>query len=77
MKRIEALRIKGYKNIESAELKLSNFNVIIGPNNSGKSNFIQVILFLNYVINSSLDASLNTVINADERYIIELLEVRS
>jgi predicted ATPase len=55
MTKIESIKIKGYKNIESAELKLNNFNVIIGPNNSGKSNFIQIIKFLNYVINSSLD----------------------
>ncbi len=55
MIKIETLNIKGFKNIESADLKLNNFNVIIGPNNSGKSNFIQIISFLNYVINSSLD----------------------
>ncbi len=55
MIKIDEIKIKGYKNIESAELKLGNFNVIIGPNNSGKSNFIQIISFLNYVINSSLD----------------------
>lgn len=55
MIKIDEIKIKGYKNIESAELKLGNFNVIIGPNNSGKSNFIQSISFINYIINSSLD----------------------
>ncbi len=55
MIKIEEIKIKGYKNIECAELKLGNFNVIIGANNSGKSNFIQTISFLNYIINSSLD----------------------
>ncbi len=55
MIKIEEIHISGYKNIQSADLKLGNFNVIIGANNSGKSNFIQTISFLNYIINSSLD----------------------
>ncbi len=55
MIKIDHIEISGYKNISSANLNLGNFNVIIGPNNSGKSNFIQTIPFLNFVINSSLD----------------------
>lgn len=55
MIKLDEIKVKGYKNIESAELKLGNFNVVIGANNSGKSNFIQTISFLNYMINSSLD----------------------
>lgn len=55
MIKIEEIKIKGYKNIADASLTFQNFNVIIGANNSGKSNFIQTIAFLNYVINSSLD----------------------
>jgi predicted ATP-dependent endonuclease of OLD family len=53
MVKINEIKVKGFKNIKSAELSLNNFNVIIGANNSGKSNFIQVIPFLNYVINAS------------------------
>lgn len=55
MVKLNNVRIKGYKNILNADLSFSNFNVIIGPNNSGKSNFIQALSFLNYIINSSLD----------------------
>lgn len=55
MIKIEEFSVKGYKNIKDATLRLNNFNVIIGPNNSGKSNFIQSISFLNYLINSSSD----------------------
>jgi len=55
MIKIDEISISGYKNILSAKLTLGNFNVIIGANNSGKSNFIQTISFLNYIINSSLD----------------------
>ncbi len=45
MIKIDEIKIKGYKNIKSAELKLGNFNVIIGANNFGKSNFVQSIFF--------------------------------
>lgn len=55
MIKIDEYNLSGYKNIESAQLTLNNFNVIIGPNNSGKSNFIQSISFLNHLINSSTD----------------------
>ena len=55
MIKIEEYELSGYKNIERAKLSFNNFNVLIGPNNSGKSNFIQSISFLNYFINSSTD----------------------
>lgn len=55
MIRIDEYELSGYKNIESAKLTFNNMNVIIGPNNSGKSNFIQSISFLNVIINSSAD----------------------
>jgi len=64
MIKIDHIEISGYKNISSANLDLGNFNVIIGPNNSGKSNFVQTIPFLNYVINSSLDDVENSFSNA-------------
>jgi len=55
MIKIDNIKIKGYKNIKSADLKLSNLNVVVGANNSGKSNFIQAISFLNFMVNASLD----------------------
>lgn len=55
MLRIESISINNYKNIIVDNLILSNFNVIVGPNNSGKSNFIQILSFLNHVINGSID----------------------
>ncbi len=73
MIRIDEIRIVGYKNIENAAIKLSNFNVVIGPNNSGKSNFIQTISFLNYVVNSSLDeAELSFTNGFDGTYLREI-----
>lgn len=55
MIKIDSINVSGYKNITNAKLDFSNFNVIIGPNNSGKSNLIQVIPFLNYIINGSYE----------------------
>jgi len=53
MIRLDDYRLIGYKNILEASLAFNDINVIIGPNNSGKSNFIQSISFVNYVLNSA------------------------
>lgn len=51
MVKIEKISVKNYKNIQADNLELSNFNIIVGPNNSGKSNFVQILSFLNFIIN--------------------------
>lgn len=53
MIRLEEYKLSGYKNILEANLSFENVNVIIGSNNSGKSNFIQSISFINFIINSA------------------------
>lgn len=55
MIKLDHYKVRGFKNLMEADVSLNNVNVIIGPNNSGKSNFIQSISFLNYVINGSTD----------------------
>ncbi len=55
MIRIEEFKVKNYKNIGEADLKLSNFNLIVGANNSGKTNFIQILSFLDFLINGAVD----------------------
>lgn len=55
MIKIDKYTVTGYKNIKIADVTLDNLNVIIGPNNSGKSNLLQSISFLNYIINGSTD----------------------
>jgi len=49
------IKVKNYKNIGEADLKLSNFNLIVGANNSGKTNFIQILSFLDFLINGNID----------------------
>ncbi|WP_158798764.1 AAA family ATPase [Pedobacter sp. L105] len=53
MVRIVNYKLQHFRNIGSAELVFGNYNVIIGTNNSGKSNFIQSFGFLNYILYSA------------------------
>ncbi|MET2984820.1 AAA family ATPase [Aureibaculum conchae] len=53
MIKLDSYNLMGYKNILEAKLSFNDINVIIGPNNSGKSNFIQSISFINFIINSA------------------------
>ena len=55
MIKIEHISVKNYKNIHEADLPLTDFNVIVGPNNSGKSNFLGVLGFLNFIVNGDLN----------------------
>jgi predicted ATPase len=44
--RIERLRIRAYRSLYDVTLEPDNFNVLVGPNNSGKSNLVEAIDFL-------------------------------
>lgn len=56
MKRaLDKIKIKGYKSIRNLErLELSNLNVLIGANGSGKSNFISIFRLLNQIVDENL-----------------------
>ena len=43
---IERIVIDNYKSIQHADVKLQKLNLLIGPNNSGKSNFLKCIEFV-------------------------------
>lgn len=51
--KIDKIKISGYKNLDGVEFELKNFNVLIGSNNSGKSNFLEIFSFLKKVIYGS------------------------
>lgn len=55
MIKIVSYKLSHYRNIGTADLNFEHYNVIIGTNNSGKSNFIQSFGFLDFVINGSAD----------------------
>jgi len=54
VKTLGKVKIKGFKSIESAELKLGDLNVVIGANGSGKSNLIGVFRLLERVLSHNL-----------------------
>jgi predicted ATPase len=43
---IKKLKIKNYKSLKGIELELKKFNVLIGPNASGKSNLLDCLAFV-------------------------------
>lgn len=53
MVKLDRISVSGFKNIEKADLEIGDFNLVVGANNVGKSNLLQVFSFLNYVINGS------------------------
>ncbi|HCZ06691.1 MAG TPA: ATPase [Thermotogae bacterium] len=56
---IERIEVKNFKSFEKLELELGNFNVVIGPNASGKTNFIHIFEFLRDIINFGLDNAIS------------------
>jgi predicted ATPase len=56
---IKRIRISNFKSFEDSEIELGKFNVLIGANASGKSNFIQVFKFLRDVANYGLDNAIS------------------
>ena len=49
MPALESISIKGFKSIREVEVPLRDINVLIGANGSGKSNFLDVLSFLQAV----------------------------
>lgn len=47
---IQSLRIKNFKSIKETEVTFGNFNVLVGLNGAGKTNFIQALLFLKNLV---------------------------
>jgi predicted ATPase len=44
--KLKQIRVDGYKNLIDCEVNLGDFNVLVGPNNSGKSNFLELFQIL-------------------------------
>ena len=59
---ISELKIRNFKSLESVDLKLGHFNLLVGANASGKSNFLDALRFLQGVGNGfSIQGILNGV----------------
>jgi predicted ATPase len=44
--KLKQIRVDGYKNLINCEVNLGDFNVLVGPNNSGKSNLLEAVQIL-------------------------------
>lgn len=56
IKRIKAYNFKSFKDLD---VTLNDFNVVIGANSSGKSNFVQIFNFLKHIAAHSLDDAIS------------------
>jgi predicted ATPase len=57
--RIKSVRVKNFKSFKDLEVNLGQFNVLIGENASGKSNFVRVIEFLRDVQRLGLENAIS------------------
>lgn len=79
---IKKIKVSNFKSFEELDIELGRFNVLIGANASGKSNFIHILKFLNDIVNSGLDNAIsmqggvdyirNITIGASENLSVEL-----
>jgi len=56
---IKKIHIKNFKSFNNLEVELGKFNVLIGANASGKSNFIQIFQFIRDIVNFGLDNAIS------------------
>jgi predicted ATPase len=56
---IKKLRVKNFKSFKDVEVELGNFNVVIGANASGKSNFVQIFKFLRDIVKEGLENAIS------------------
>ncbi len=56
---IKRIRVTNFKSFKDIEVELGNFNVLIGANASGKSNFIRIFEFLRDILNHGLDNAIS------------------
>ena len=49
---IKSFECKDFRNVTCSNLQFSRINILIGPNNSGKSNFIKALSFAANMVNS-------------------------
>lgn len=56
---IKKLRIRNFKSFRDVEVELRDFNLLIGANASGKSNFIQVFQFLRDIVTDGLENAIS------------------
>ncbi|MBC8521401.1 MAG: AAA family ATPase, partial [Methanomicrobia archaeon] len=56
---IKTIKVSNFKSFEEVNVDLGGFNVLIGANASGKSNFINVLQFLKDIAENGLDNAIS------------------
>ena len=56
---ITRIKISNFRSFGMVDVRLGKLNVVIGPNASGKSNFVQVMRFLKDIATSGLEAAIS------------------
>jgi len=56
---INRIRLSNFKSFKDLDVQLGKFNVFVGANASGKSNFIQIFKFLRDITNHGLDNAIS------------------
>ena len=57
---IKKFSCRNFRNINASNLEFEKINILIGPNNSGKSNFIKSLTFFSEMIKKSDDGNLKS-----------------
>ena len=55
MRRLDHIRVEGFKSIRNLDLGLNSLNVLIGANGAGKSNFLSLFRLLNQMVEGRLE----------------------
>lgn len=53
--KLRRVSVDGYKNLINTYVDFHDFNVLVGPNNSGKSNFLEIFPFVNALLFGSVE----------------------
>jgi len=79
---IKKIRVSNFKSFKELDIELSKFNVLIGANASGKSNFVHIFEFLRDIVNHGLDNAIsmqgdveyfrNMNIGSDDNFSLEI-----
>ena len=85
---LQKVSIQNFKSLKDVTLELQKVNLLIGPNNSGKSNFLKALervkclgfdysKYLEKVENSSDLADLDTRRTPDSRHFVRYTQLRA
>jgi predicted ATPase len=56
---IKTIKARNFKSFEDIEINLSEFNVVIGPNSGGKSNFLSILQFFRDIVNFGVENAIS------------------